>query len=448
MEVAMNKIQYRFDNERITNHGGFEIVNRFIDSSLNLLSLIEKHLSIKKRKSIYSIAHLTYAMINSNILYPFRINQLDYIRNDDFLKEKFDFENHPDSDTYRRHLHKFSRGNLTDLKRLIRDLFNRGRIKSTLSKLRRITIDIDSSLIEAYGDQEGVGYSYLSSKTGNKYYNVLFAFIFELDLLVNLLLRRGNSYTSKSAVHFLRQVLLIIPSEFHHKIVVRADSGFFNERILAFLEAHHIQYIIKAKSYGSFDELIRRINHRRFAPKNSNIQFARDSFKLHNWEKERSFLIIKKKIIVKNSKELENKSQFELPFKLSNYYYSYTFIVVSDSELTNRQLFSYYSQRGASENYIKEYKTGFGGSDIATDRLVANYANMLLKAISYTVFSLFKRFVLENEFKNKQIQTLRYFIIYIPGKLVKRGSKHYLSLIKNYRYATEFMKWEQKLVPL
>jgi hypothetical protein len=137
-----------------------------------------------------------------------------------------------------------------------------------------------------------------------------------------------------------------------------------------------------------------------------------------------------------------------LPFKISNYYYSYAFIATSDSELANRQLFHYYCQRNASENYIKEYKRGFGGADIAGAKMVANYANMLLKAIAYNIVSLFKLFVLENQFKRQTIETLRYFIVYIPGKLVKRGKTMYLSLIENYLLQQPFYQWERKIVPL
>ena len=448
LEGVMNPIPFRFDNERITNHGGFELFNRYADISLNLSSSIEKHIDIVKRKATFSVADLTYRLINLNILFPFRISQLDYIKSDDYLKEKFSVQSHSDSDTFRRHLLKFSRKNLTDIKRLIKDLLGLDKLKKKMAKLKRITIDIDSSLFEAYGHQQGVACSYMTSKTGNKYFNVLFGFIYELDLLVNLSLRNGSAYTGRSAVHFVKQILLIIPKEFHHKIVVRADSGYFDEKLLLFFEKHNIGCVIKAKSYGSFDELIRKLDHRIFAPKGQTVQFARTDFKLHSWKKARTFLVIKKRITVKNPKELENKSQLQLPFKIKDYYYNYSFIVATGSELVNRQLFKYYCQRGASENFIKEYKNGFGGTDVASEKMIANYANMLLKAVSYNIVSLFKLFVLENKFQRKTIETLRYFIIYVPGKLVKRGQKMCLSLIDNYLFQDNFSQWEKNIVPL
>ena len=85
---------------------------------------------------------------------------------------------------------------------------------------------------------------------------------------------------------------------------------------------------------------------------------------------------------------------------------------------------------------------------MASEKMIANYANMLLKAVSYNIVSLFKLFVLENKFQRKTIETLRYFIIYVPGKLVKRGQKMCLSLIDNYLFQDNFSQWEKNIVPL
>jgi hypothetical protein len=378
----------------------------------------------------------------ANTIFPFRISQLDHMKSDDYLSCKFDMPQIPDSDTYRLHLHRFSRKNLVQLKRVIKQLLQDKNMKKKLKELEFITIDIDSTLVDAYGNQEKVTNSYKTKTTGNKYYHPLLASIFEVELMINFLLRSGNAYTSKSAIHFIKQLLLIIPVEFHHKLVIRADSGFFDEKILDFLEAHHIQYVIKAKSYGSFDELIRKMNHRKFAPKTKDIQFARDEFKLNRWKKTRKFLIIKKKIYVNDQRELKNKAQIQLPFKLDNYYYEYSFIVFKNNHKTNQQLFRYYCQRGSFENYLKEYKHGFGGSDIATEKFVANYANMMMKVLAYNVFSLFKQLILKDKFANKTIWTIRYFLIYIPGKLIKQGQHYYLSLIKNYKYISYFREFE------
>jgi len=348
----------------------------------------------------------------ANILFPFRTSQLDYLKNDDYLKHKFDLPQLPDSETFRLHLEKFGRRNITQLKRILKKIVEIKKVKQQLNKLPVITIDIDSTFDEAYGKQQGVASSYKTKSTGIKYLHPIIATIFELDLMVNFLLRKGNVYTSNSVVHFVKQILLIIPQQFHHKIVIRADSGFFSDNLLNLLEKYNIDYVIKAKYYGSFDELLRQIDHRKFAPKTKDVQFARDQFKLRTWKKHRNFLIIKKKIYVDDKKEHENKSQLQLPMKVDNYYYEYIFIVFKKNETSNQKLLNYYCQRGSFENSIKEYKNGFGGDQITSEKFVVNYANMVLKLISYNVISLYKCFALKGEFSSKTVQTIRYFLIY------------------------------------
>ena len=448
LRCIMNNFQIKFDNERITNHGGYELIDRFANKYLKIYKIIENTIEIKKRKSQYDTPHLNYILIMANTLFPFRASQLDYLKNDEYLKHKFDLPQLPDSETFRLHLEKFTRHNITQLKRIIKKIFTIKKVKQQLNKLPFITIDIDSTFNEAYGNQQGVANSYKTKSTGNKYLHPLIATIFELDLMVNFLLRKGNVYTSKSVVHFVKQILLIIPQQLHHKIVIRADAGFFSDNLLNLLEKYHIGYIIKAKTYSSFDELIRQIDHRKFAPKTKDVQLARDSFKLRNWKKVRNFLILKKKIYVDDKKELENKSQLQLPMKVENYYYEYIFIVFKKNERSNQKLLNYYCQRGSFENCIKEYKNGFGGDQISSEKFVVNYSNMLLKMISYNVISLYKYFVLKGKFSSKTIWTIRYFLIYIPGKLIKRGQGYYLSLISNYKYIGYYREIENRVALL
>ena len=444
----MNDFQIKFNNERITNHGGYELIDRFANKFLKLYKTVENTIEIKKRKSQYDIPHLNYMLIMANTLFPFRTSQLDYLKNDDYLKHKFDLPQLPDSETFRLHLEKFGRRNITQLKRIFKKIVETKKVKQQLNKLPFITIDIDSTFDEAYGKQQGVASSYKTKSTGNKYLHPIIATIFELDLMVNFLLRKGNVYTSYSVVHFVKQILLIIPQQLHHKIVIRADAGFFSDNLLNLLEKYNIDYVIRAKSYGSFDELLRHIDHRKFAPKTKDVQLARDQFKLRIWTKARNFLIIKKKIYVDDKKELENKTQLQLPMKVDNYYYEYIFIVFKKNETSNQKLLNYYRQRGSFENFIKEYKNGFGGDQITSEKFVVNYANMLLKLISYNVISLYKNFALNGKFSSKTIQTIRYFLIYIPGKLIKRSNGYYLSLINNYNYITYYKQIENRVALL
>ncbi len=69
----------------------------------------------------------------------------------------------------------------------------------TKSKLTSITIDIDSSVINVEGHQEGASKGYNPKKLGNRCYNIQFAFCDELKAYVTGFVRSGNTYTANGA---------------------------------------------------------------------------------------------------------------------------------------------------------------------------------------------------------------------------------------------------------
>ena len=64
------------------------------------------------------------------------------------------------------------------------------------SKLTSITIDIDSSVVNVEGYQEGTAKGYNPKKLGNLCYNLQFAFCDELKAYITGFVRSGNTYTA------------------------------------------------------------------------------------------------------------------------------------------------------------------------------------------------------------------------------------------------------------
>ena len=67
------------------------------------------------------------------------------------------------------------------------------------SKLISITIDIDSSVINVEGHQEGATKGYNPQKPVNLCYNIQFAFCDELKAYITGFVRSGNTYTANGA---------------------------------------------------------------------------------------------------------------------------------------------------------------------------------------------------------------------------------------------------------
>src|SRR5450830_823577 len=116
------------------------------------------------------------------------------------------------------------------------------------SKLTSITIDIDSSVVNVEGHQEGTAKGYNPKKLGNLCYNIQFAFCDELKAYITGFVRSGNTYTANGAAEMIKEIVANINTD-DLEILFRMDSGYFDEDIIATIELLGCKYLIKAKEY-------------------------------------------------------------------------------------------------------------------------------------------------------------------------------------------------------
>ena len=87
--------------------------------------------------------------------------------------------------------------------------------KKLLSKnnLTSTTIDIDSSVINVEGHQEGTAKGYNPKKPGNLCYNIQFAFCDELKAYITGFVRSGNTYTANGAAEMIKEIVANIKTD-------------------------------------------------------------------------------------------------------------------------------------------------------------------------------------------------------------------------------------------
>ncbi|GCY10659.1 transposase [Escherichia coli] len=96
-----------------------------------------------------------------------------------------------------------------------------------ISALKRVTLDVDSTVITRNGNQEGAARGYNPNRQGRASHHPLLAFVAESRMVANFWLRPGTAHSANNILQFLESTL-------HHlgdKTVglLRADSGFFDE---------------------------------------------------------------------------------------------------------------------------------------------------------------------------------------------------------------------------
>lgn len=109
------------------------------------------------------------------------------------------------------------------------------------------TLELDSSVITRYGNQQGAKKGYNPAKKGRPSHHPLIAFVNDVKLVANMWLRSGDTSASNNVLGFLEDTLAKLQDK---KVsLIRLDSGFFGDDTLNYLEAHHRNYIVAARFY-------------------------------------------------------------------------------------------------------------------------------------------------------------------------------------------------------
>ena len=149
-----------------------------------------------------------------------------------------------------------------------------------------ITIDLDSTVITRYGDQEGASKGYNPKKPGRNSHHPLIAFISQTKMVANAWMRSGNTSDLNNYSNFLDETFDVCLKD--HKVgLVRADSGFYSQKFLEYFENRNLNYYENIKyTIGSVTKWVSITK---------GLEVASLRFKPDNG-KERRYIIVRKLI--------------------------------------------------------------------------------------------------------------------------------------------------------
>jgi len=290
------------------------------------------------------------------------------------------------------------------------------------SKLKFITIDIDSSVINVEGHQEGAVKGYNPKKPGNRCYNIQFAFCDELKAYITGFVRSGNTYTANGAAEMIKEIVAHIKTD-DLEILFRMDSGYFDEEIIEVIESAGCKYLIKGKEYPTLASQVTAptISFTQGDEGRETIELVT---KLDTWDKNRKFVVSR---VLKPKKD---RLQLSL---LEGDEYEY-FYFVTNTELSSEKVVITYEKRGNAENYIKEAKYDMAVGHLLLQSFWANEAIFQLMMLAYNIFLLFKMDFANGTEYRQQIKTFRLKYIFLAGKIIRMARNVVLKLSTNYPY--------------
>jgi hypothetical protein len=161
-------------------------------------------------------------------------------------------------------------------------------------KFDNFTMDIDSSVITRYGEQEGSSKGYNTHKPGRKSHHPITAFIADIEMVANFWLRSGDAHTANNFKAFLEKTLSFVGNK---KIgLLRLDSGFYSKDIVEFPEQRDtpVNYITSVPMYVSVQRKI--VAQKTWLKIEKGIEITEFNYKGQDWTDTRRMIAVHQKI--------------------------------------------------------------------------------------------------------------------------------------------------------
>lgn len=408
----VNEIQIEFTDKKVTAWGGMKLMKDMLDSTgikgfMRALDLPEKG-----SNRGYEAIQIIECFWTSIWIGAGRFSHSAYLRYDQVLKEIFGWKQAPSQSTYSRFFQKFSWKRNTEVFVPLQKWF----IDNL--KIKNITLDLDSSVMTRYGEQEGSKVGYNVDKPGRASHHPLMAFIAETRMVANAWLRPGNTVALSNCKSFTDETFELLRDK---KVgLVRADSGFYAHDFLSYLETEkRINYIVAVKMYPTIKRELRALEG--WIQLRDGMEIGEFEYQSPEWKKPRRMVAVRKNIEIL-TKATGKLLLFDEP--IGKYRYS---LYVTNLDLPAEQIWLSYKDRADAENRIKELKYDFGLDSFCMDKFWATEAAFRTIMVAYNLMSLFRQIVLKSK-TQATLSTLRFKCFALGSWISKHAGKTTLNI--------------------
>jgi len=402
-----------FQGSRVTSDGGLILV-RELDERLGLGELIERYLTDSRRgkNTQLPIADLLRQSVYSRLAGYEDVNDAQHLSQDPTFRligsEKIWERGAALTSTLQSFETELltQEGNLNGLTLINRELIAKA---EAVDSPQRVVLDMDSTEIPVYGQQEHSAYNGHFESTC---YHPLLVFNREGDCLAAKL-RPGNVHSAEDW-----EELLLPEIERQQKlgkeVVFRADAAFAKPEIYEALEERDVKYAIRIPANDSLERDIAELLPR---------PVGRPSHKPVVWYK--SFLY--QAASWKTARRVVAKVEFHL-----GELFPRVGFIVTNLETDSRAVVRFYNKRGTAEQWIKEGKQAVKMTRLSCHRFRSNEVRLWLSVIAYNLGNLWRRWAVPRRIGNWSLTSLQQRLVKTGGRLVKHARYYWLLLAEGH----------------
>jgi hypothetical protein len=411
MTRGPRKLRLIFGSTSLTHYGGVYLLHRFF-SRLRLKKLLTQQARLIQRNNRYSVGEMLLALLYPMILGLERIETTQLLRQNGVFQYLTGLPSYPDATTLRRFLLRVAPVALPRL-RALHDQFLQ-RMTITPHRPTRLIFDVDSTVLVVYGQQEQARRGYNPIKRGRPSYHPLLCFEGQSKDFWHGELRPGDAHTASGTLNLLTACMAKIPSRVR-SVIVRADKGFYDHALVAWLEEQRVGFVIVARLTAPIK---RKLAHLRYVSPSRGVEVADFRYQPTRWPHAYRF------VVVRRPQPEEPAEQLTL-FKLGRYHYQ---VLVTNLPLQPLNLWRFYNDRAGIELLIKQLKGDYALGNIPTRHFFANETYFHLLLLAYNLVNWFKRLCLPDDLQNSTLQTLRHRIFLMPAQLRRTDNRPRLVL--------------------
>jgi hypothetical protein len=228
-----------FDDERVVVNAGIVLAVTF-GRRLGIEALVDAAVKLGGRPGAWRPGRKVLSLIHAMLLGASCIDDCDVLRAG---RTEAVLGHRPMApSTLGTFLRSFTFGHVRQLDRVLAEALKRAWRAGAGPGTRRLVIDVDSFVGEVHGHaKQGAGYGY----TGKLGYHPLLATRADTSEVLHVRLRKGAANTQRGALRFVDELLARVRrAGATGQILLRADSGFWNKKVIARLREHDCRYSI------------------------------------------------------------------------------------------------------------------------------------------------------------------------------------------------------------
>jgi DDE family transposase len=359
----------------VTPFGGIAVFISFLEK-IGFVKAIRQHMPIVWRSPNHIDPSFTFtAFLVSVLVGARRFAHAGLLRGDRALQVLLGLPRFPTDDTIRNLFRRFGMGQVQRLYEPMAEW----QMQRLPQREDGYTLDLDSTVFERYGQQEGSLKGHNPRKHGRPSHHPLLAVLSEAHFLLHGWLRSGNCGTSRGVEEFLKEALALWGQRAKIRLL-RADSGFFDDQLLSFLEQRLLPYIVVAKLTPWVKRAAQRVEQ--WTILDDDYAAGEFQLKLLGWSVERRFAVIRER--VREGRDSVGRKLIDVP--------GYTFrIFVTSCAVPPQEIWRGYRQRADMENRIAELKHDLGADGFCLKQFFATEAAFRAVLLLFNLLAEFQR---------------------------------------------------------